>query len=156
MRLVAIVISIAMMIEFSVCVPTASASEAADSLLKADRELAAQSHAIGFVAAYSKAMAPDARKLDGGVPAAIGHDAIMALMARYPADLAIDWTPEEAVVADSGEMGFTWGHFTATFHDKNGKLITEHGKYLDVWRRQSDGTWRWIADIGSGGDPAPA
>ncbi len=46
MRLLAIVISIAMMIEFSVCVPTASASEAADSLLKADRELAAQSHAI--------------------------------------------------------------------------------------------------------------
>jgi len=23
---------------------------------------------------------------------------------------------------------------------------------LDVWRSQSDGSWRWIADIGTGGD----
>src|SRR5271154_773576 len=132
------------------CAASAPAPKASESLLNADRALAARSHEIGFVAAYTEAMAPDARKLDGGVRGAIGHDAIVALMARYPADLAIDWAPEEAVVADSGELGFTWGHFTATFHDKNGKLITQYGKYLDVWRRQSDGTWRWIADIGSG------
>ena len=145
------------MIVFLVCAAAvaASASEAADSLLQADRALAAQSHAIGFVAAYSKAMAPDARKLDGDAPAAIGRDAIMAIMAKYPADLTLDWTPQEAVVADSGELGFTWGHFTATHHDKQGKLVTEHGKYLDVWRRQKDGTWRWIADIGTG-DPSPS
>jgi len=137
-----------------VCAPVALASEAADSLLNADRALAAQSHKIGFVAAFAKAMAPDARKLDGDAPTAIGRDAILALMAKYPADLTIDWTPQEAVVADSGELGFTWGRFTATHHDKDGKLVTEHGKYLDVWRRQGDGNWRWIADIGTG-DPPP-
>jgi ketosteroid isomerase-like protein len=123
--------------------------------MKADRTLAAQSHDIGFVAAYSKAMAPDARKLDGGVPAAIGRDSIVALMARYPADLTVDWKPEEAVVANSGELGFTWGHFTTTAHDKLGKLVTGYGKYLDVWHRQPDGAWQWIADIGSGPDPVP-
>jgi ketosteroid isomerase-like protein len=131
---------------------TAAALEPSDSLLNADRALAAQSHSIGFVAAYSKAMAPDARKLDGGAPPAIGRDAILALLARYPADLSLDWIPEEAVVAASGDLGFTWGHFTATSHDSTGKLVTNHGKYLDVWRRQSDGSWRWIADIGTGGD----
>jgi len=145
----------AMIVGLSICAASASASDAADSLLNADRALAAQSHAIGFVAAYSKAMAPDARKLDGNAPAAIGHEAIAALMAKYPADLTVDWTPEEAVVADSGELGFTWGHFTAAHHDKQGKLVTEHGKYLDVWRRQKDGAWRWIADIGTG-DPSPS
>jgi ketosteroid isomerase-like protein len=121
-------------------------------LLDADRALSAQSHSIGFVAAYSKAMAPDARKLDDGAPPAIGRDAILALMTRYPADLSLDWIPEEAVVSASGDLGFTWGHFTATSHDGTGKLVTAHGKYLDVWRRQNDGSWRWIADIGTGGD----
>jgi ketosteroid isomerase-like protein len=132
----------------------ALASGASDSLLDADRALAAESHRIGFVAAYAKAMAPDARKLDSGSPTAVGRNAILALMARYPADLKLDWKPEEAVVADSGELGFTWGHFIATHHDKDGQLVTEYGKYLDVWRRKGDGAWRWIADIGSG-DPGP-
>ena len=131
------------------------ASEAADSLLKADQALAAQSREIGFVAAYAKAMAADARKLDAGGPAAVGRDSILALMSRYAPDLTINWTPEEAVVAKSGELGFTWGHFVTTSHDKGGKLITGYGKYLDVWRREKDGVWRWIADIGSGPDPGP-
>ena len=143
---------IAVVLGFSVHTTSIWASEAADSLLNADRALAAQSHSIGFVAAYSKAMAPDARKLDGGAPPAIGRDAIIALMARYPADLSLDWKPEEAVVAASGDLGFTWGHFTVTHRDSTGKLVTEHGKYLDVWRRQNNGSWRWIADIGTGGD----
>jgi ketosteroid isomerase-like protein len=143
---------IAVVLGCSVHTASVSASEAADSLLNADRALSAQSHSIGFVAAYSKAMAPDARKLDGGAPPAIGRDAILALMTRYPADLSLDWTPEEAVVSASGDLGFTWGHFTSTSHDGTGKLVTAHGKYLDVWRRQKDGSWRWIADIGTGGD----
>jgi len=142
----------AAVLSFAVHTASVSASDVSDSLLNADRALAAQSHSIGFVAAYSKAMAPEARKLDGGVPPAIGRDAILALLARYPADLSLDWIPEEAVVASSGDLGFTWGHFTATSHDSTGQLVTEHGKYLDVWRRQSDGSWRWIADIGTGGD----
>ena len=129
----------------------------AESLLKADRALASQSHTDGFVAAYSKAVAPEARKLDGGAPAVVGRDAILAAMAKYPADLTLDWTPQEAVVADSGELGFTWGNYLASFHDKAGKLVKEDGKYLDVWRRQSDGTWCWIADMGNNNAaPAPA
>jgi len=124
-----------------------------DSLLNADRALAARSHAIGFVAAYSAAMDPDARKFDAGLPTAIGRDSILALLAKYPADLKIDWNPEEAVVANSGELGYTWGHYIATSHDDTGKLTSERGRYLDVWRRQSDGQWRWIADIGTSDPP---
>jgi ketosteroid isomerase-like protein len=135
--------------------PVARTSKAAESLLNADRALAAESHAIGFVAAYAKAMAPDARKLDGGEQPVIGRGSILALMARYPAGFSIDWTPEEAVVAESGELGFTWGRYVASVHDSNGKLVVQHGKYLDVWQRQSDGAWRWIADIGNGNPPPP-
>jgi ketosteroid isomerase-like protein len=100
-------------------------------------------------------MASDALKLDAGEQPVIGRQAIAALMARYPSDLAIDWTPEEAIVADSGELGFTWGRYVATYHDGAGQLVVEHGKYLDVWRRGGDGRWRWIADIGNANPPPP-
>jgi ketosteroid isomerase-like protein len=128
------------------CAAPAAASESSDSLLKFDRALATRCRAIGFVAAYSKAMAPDARKLDNGSMAAIGHRAVLALMARYPRDITFDRTPQEAVVARSGAFGFTWGKYIVTFHNKKGELVKQQGKYLDVWRRQRDGTWRWIAD----------
>jgi sulfatase modifying factor 1 len=124
-----------------------------DSLLNADRALAARSQEMGFVAAYSEAMAPDARKFDAGTTTAIGRNAILALLARYPHDLNIDWNPEEEVVSGSGDLGYTWGHFLATSHDPAGVSSVEHGRYLDVWRRQSDGQWRWIADIGTS-DPS--
>jgi len=131
-----------------------AAADGSKALLAADRALAAESHAKGFVPAYASAMAPDARKFDGGSPAAIGREAILAIMAGYPADLKLDWTPQEAVVAESGELGFTWGHFIATSHDAKGQPVTEYGKYLDVWRRGPDGVWRWIADMGAS-DPPP-
>jgi ketosteroid isomerase-like protein len=124
-----------------------------DSLLNADRALAARSGAVGFVKAYSDAMAPDARKLDAGMPTALGHDAIMAMMSKYPADLEIDWNPEEAVVAGSGDFGYTWGHFIATSHNGKGAIVSQFGRYLDVWRRGGDGRWRWIADIGTSDPP---
>jgi ketosteroid isomerase-like protein len=135
--------------------PVARTSKVAESLLNADRALAAESHAIGFKAAYAKAMAPDARKFDGGQQPTIGRDSILALMARYPAGLSIDWIPVEAVVAESGELGFTWGRYVASVRDSNGKLVVQYGKYLDVWKRQSDGVWRWIADIGNDNPPPP-
>lgn len=124
---------------------------AGESLLAADRALAARSATVGFVSAYGGAMAPDARKLDADVPTAVGRDAILALMARYPADLELDWNPEEAVVARSGDLGYTWGHFIASHRDAKGETVTEFGRYLDVWRRDTDGLWRWIADIGTSG-----
>ena len=124
-----------------------------DSLLNADRALAARGQEIGFVAAYSEAMAPDARKFDAGTPTAVGRGAILALMARYPHDLNIDWNPEEEIVSGSGDMGYTWGHYLATSHDPAGASSAVLGRYLDVWRRQSDGQWRWIADIGTS-DPS--
>jgi ketosteroid isomerase-like protein len=150
MRVVIISLALAVL-----AIGKAQASPASDSLLNADRALAAASSAHGFVSAYSEAMAPDARKLDAGEQPAIGREAITALMARYPNDLTIEWTPEEAVVARSGELGFTWGRYIARFHNAAGAVVTEHGKYLDVWRRGSDGRWRWIADIGNG-NPAPS
>jgi ketosteroid isomerase-like protein len=144
-----------MLIGFLACAAPAWASPASDSLLNADRALSAKSRIVGFVAAYSGAVAPDARKFDGGSQPVIGRRAILAFMAAYPADLKLAWTPQEAVVSSSGDLGFTWGRYVLTYHNEKGKLVTAYGKYLDVWRRQSDGSWRWIADMGNDNPPPP-
>ena len=115
-------------------------------LLDTDRALAAQSLKIGFVPAYEAVMASDARKLDPGSQPALGRQAILEVMAHYSKSDTFTWAPEEAVVAVSGELGFTWGRWTDTYRDKHGNIKHAYGKYLDVWRRDADGTWRWTVD----------
>jgi ketosteroid isomerase-like protein len=147
------ILTLALFALFAVATPVAALTPAQD-LLNTDRALAAQSLKVGFVAAYSSAMGPDARKLDPGSQPLIGRRAILAAMAKYPTGDAFSWTPEEAVVATSGDLGFTWGRWADAYRDKNGKIAHAYGKYLDVWHRGADGKWRWIADMGNS-NPAP-
>ena len=47
----------------------------------------------------------------------------------------------------SGAIGYTQGPYDLAFADAKGNAIKDHGKYLAVWKKQSDGAWRVVADI---------
>jgi ketosteroid isomerase-like protein len=34
-----------------------------------------------------------------------------------------------------------------TLNDPSGKPIADHGKYLEIWRKQGDGSWKCIVDM---------
>ncbi|MGH8286688.1 MAG: DUF4440 domain-containing protein [Steroidobacteraceae bacterium] len=55
---------------------------------------------------------------------------------------AIKWTPEKAVVGASGDVGYTTGTYEMTAEG-----ATERGKYVTVWKKQSDGSWKVVEDI---------
>ena len=61
--------------------------------------------------------------------------------------LVIDWKPASVQLAKSGEMGWVSGAYELTMNDTSGKPINDRGKYLEVWERQPDGTWKCVADI---------
>lgn len=44
-------------------------------------------------------------------------------------------------VASSGDFGYTTGTYVATMMGEDGKPATEPGKWLTIWKRQSDGNW---------------
>jgi ketosteroid isomerase-like protein len=33
------------------------------------------------------------------------------------------------------------------FTDPSGKAASDHGKYVTVWKKQSDGTWKVLLDV---------
>jgi ketosteroid isomerase-like protein len=39
------------------------------------------------------------------------------------------------------------GAYELTANDTSGKPINDRGKYLEVWERQPDGTWKCVADM---------
>ena len=61
---------------------------------------------------------------------------------------ALQWTPLRAVLARSGELGYTYGQYTRRYLSE-GKTVTETGKYITVWKKQKDGSWKVLLDMGN-------
>lgn len=57
------------------------------------------------------------------------------------------WQPNFAGMALSGDMGFTTGpwEFKDNFDDKK---PSSYGHFVTVWKKQADGSWKWVVDIG--------
>ena len=58
-------------------------------------------------------------------------------------------------VSSSGDMAFSMGSYVATMMGEDGNLATEPGKWLSVWKRQVDGSWRIVADTYNTDIPPP-
>ncbi|RMF76268.1 MAG: DUF4440 domain-containing protein [Acidobacteria bacterium] len=80
-----------------------------------------------------------------------GRREIEALMSPLFAseDTRFVWEPEGGDVAASGDLGYTWGRYEGSGTDQNGVAWRTAGRYVTVWRRQDDGSWRVAIDIGN-------
>lgn len=54
------------------------------------------------------------------------------------------WAPDYANV--SGSLGYTYGRYTHQVPDSAGSIIESHGYFHTVWKRQADGSWRFVWD----------
>jgi len=104
--------------------------------------------------AFASWFAPDAVTLANGKAPVVGHDAIAAAATWAPDAYQLTWTPEGARISTSGDMGFTWGHYTGASKDSNGGTIKTEGRYMSVWKKQPDGTWKVELDASNEGPPA--
>lgn len=62
-------------------------------------------------------------------------------------DFKIEWHPDQVAVARSGELGYISGTYISTFKDASGKPASDKGKYLTVWKKQGDGSWKVLLDM---------
>ena len=64
-------------------------------------------------------------------------------------DNRLTWTPVGADISASGDLGYTYGTFEFHSKDKDGKPTVEHGKYTSIWKKQKDGSWKVVLDMGN-------
>ena len=138
---------------------TVMAMNTEESLKNADRAFAAHAAKHGPRAAFLEYMAEDGVVLRATGTPLEGRTAYAQATADDPDTATLAWAPEHAVVSGDGTLGYTWGYYLFTAPGKDGVKQETRGKYLSVWRRQGDGTWKFIADIGnidpSGKSPDP-
>ena len=100
-----------------------------------------------FVAYY----ADDAILLMPNAPAVNGKDAIRAALKPMLADpnFSLTFRSNRAEASKGGDIVYTTGSYTMTASaPKNPKsAATDKGKYLTVFKKQSDGSWKAIADM---------
>jgi ketosteroid isomerase-like protein len=98
--------------------------------------------------------ADDAVELPNGADALQGKDAIAKTMGFLDQkDNHLEWTPVYADMAASGDLGYTYGTYVFTTKDKTGKTVEEHGKYTSIWKKQKDGKWKVVLDMGNANTP---
>ncbi|MGA8222354.1 MAG: SgcJ/EcaC family oxidoreductase [Candidatus Acidiferrales bacterium] len=54
-------------------------------------------------------------------------------------------------VARSGDIAYEYGTYDLVTEVKKGKSTDEKGKYVTVWKKQPDGSWKVVADIDNTG-----
>jgi ketosteroid isomerase-like protein len=125
-----------------------SAESNVDSLRAADAawmKVFSAKDVVKSVAYYDEAgssLAPNA-------PIATGREAIAKALVGFFAlpNLKITWSADKADVARSDELGYTSGKYETSFTDPSGKAVADNGKFVTVWKKQKDGSWKVFLDI---------
>lgn len=59
---------------------------------------------------------------------------------------SVKWTPDFVDVSANGDMAYTYGHYTWQAPDSTGKMDVSTGIFHTVWKRQADGSWKYVWD----------
>ena len=136
--------------------PLADSREADAKSLRAAQDAAIKAFESRDAGQMLAAYSPDATLMLPNVPALNGAG-LQAALKDFVADpnFSMRFTTAKVEVAISGEIGYTRGAYTMTTSDpKTGKVLTEKGKYLTIYAKQADGTWKIIEDINNADAPA--
>ena len=101
--------------------------------------------------------ADDASVMISDMPEMKGKDAIRVGVKTFLDDknLTLSFTPATVESSKCGDLAYSHGTYTMTStNPKTKKLVTEKGKYVTVYRKQADGSWKAILDIDNADAPA--
>ena len=125
----------------------ALAAGPADVLIDADLAFGRDANSRGLEG-WMAWFAEDSTVFPSSGPPAAGKAAVRAYYESIKFDpRALKWKPLRAELV--GDLGYTWGTWSWTDSGPDGKPKTATGKYMTIWRRQKDGSWKVEADIGA-------
>ena len=123
------------------------------TLMQLDRDFS-KATAEGGGKAFATWFAEDALALNNGKAPVLGRTRIAAEAAWDAKQYRLEWQPSGGQMGPSGDMGFTWGHYDGHAKDRNGNDIVTSGRYITVWKRLADGTWKVALDASANEPPA--
>jgi ketosteroid isomerase-like protein len=137
---------VAMIIVLSCKQKTVDVTHDAEEIMKTDREFSQMSQREGMKKAFIYYADSAVVLLRSGYFPMHGTDAMEYLQNINDSAFTLTWSPENAVMALSGDLGYTYGLYTYQASD-----TTFQGTYVSIWQKQADGNWKYILDTGNPG-----
>jgi len=96
----------------------------------------------------------DAALLPPNGPAVQGREAIQKWMAQFPP--MSTFTIDAVDIDGRGDLAYVRGNYNLTMNPPGAAPASDRGKFVEIWRKQSDGSWKMKWDIfNSDLPPAP-
>ncbi|MCB0534392.1 MAG: hypothetical protein H6574_11760 [Lewinellaceae bacterium] len=125
--------------------PVDLSRQAAAEIRTADSAMSAQATRDGFRKTLLLYADADVVKYEADMLPIIGKQALEAYYGKSESDTkAISWRPFKAEASTSGDLGYTLGYWKFAGAD-----TTLHGSYYTIWKKQSDGSWKFVSDGGN-------
>jgi len=139
-----------------------AAPAAAPSKEKLKAELAAMEDAFcamgrekGLLAAFEHFAAPDVAFVDTDPRRFRGLAAVRERLGPDRPGVTLTWSARFTDVSDDGTLGYNWGRYEWRGPGPDGQPMVRTGFFLTIWKRQPDGTWRYVMDNGAPDRPPP-
>jgi ketosteroid isomerase-like protein len=118
-------------------------------LVKMEKDFCTMASEQGVPAAFAHFAAPDAAFFDVDPREHRGQEAVRLRLADFPPNAKLTWAPLQVDVAASGDLGYTWGRYEFRSPGADGQERVGSGFYLTIWKRQPDGSWKFVIDTGT-------
>lgn len=129
----------------TLCACTSGPTPLTEADIAAHREMSQQfldhAHAKDWQA-LSEMYEEDAVVMQMNTPMLVGRKAIRDYWAAFPPIAELRFVDDGIV--GGGDLVYVYGRYWLTFEDPD--LPADQGKYLDVRRRQADGSWKYVAE----------
>lgn len=125
-----------------------STAEAEKKLIETDKAFSRLSEEEGMKAAYIDFIDSNGVLLKPNLVPVSGANAIDYLIQQNDTAFSLTRQPQSAVVAASGDLGYTYG--ILSYRLKSNDSI-QYGTYVSIWKKQRDGTWKFVLDSGNDG-----
>jgi ketosteroid isomerase-like protein len=115
-------------------------------ILNADISFSDMSRQIGMKKAFLQYIDNEGVLLRPGHLPITGAEAIDFLSQLSDTSYTLTWQPMKAEISKSGDLGFTYGVYQLSIKDSIYK-----GTYVSIWKKQNDGSWKFVLDSGNEG-----
>lgn len=126
---------------------TPDSKEAENEIRQAETDFADMAVSQGVAAAFT-------HFADSNAVIKRGKDSLIygkAGIAHYYAaphfkNARVSWSPDFVSVSAGGDLGYTFGKYVWINTDSVGNTTQSTGIFHTVWKRQADGSWRYVWD----------
>lgn len=121
-----------------------------ESLMETDRSFARMAAEEGRVPAFLAYMDEEAVMYPHKGEPVRGKNSFKTLNEGIEqGDSVFLWEPTFAMIARSGDLGYTLGEYKLVGKEpENGKIL-QRGFYCTIWKKQADGSWKFVFDGGN-------